>query len=695
MTTRLVFGIAIGLGAGLLFQVQFLLARLILPWFGGAPAVWSTSLVVFQALLLGGYAYAHATAGLPSRRAQLLRHAGLVALVLAVLAWRAAAWPSPVTPGEAWKPALDAAPVPRIVWLLVSAAGLPFLLLATTSPLLQRWYADWTSSRGEQGSAYRLYAVSNLGSLVGLVSYPLVVEPQLDLFEQGWWWSAAFAADALAVLACALGMRRVPIAGHAAPVSISSHVAQAASAPTAGDYAIWLALAAVPAMLLQASTTRLTIDVAAVPFLWMLPLATYLLTFILAFEYRRLYRRRVMTMLVVLAPLAAIPEWNAGLTVALTLLALGAIGVAMHGELAARAPAPAHLTRYYLLVSAGGVAGSALVAFGAPLAFSSVHEYPLSFLAALATFAAVHAMAARAPGGADTTDGLRLIAGALALLAALVGLHTAMVWRRSNDTALHASRNFFGAIRVSDRSLPSGSRYRRFDHGTTMHGAQFLDAARARMPAAYFTRGSGIGQAMTLLDRTDRPRRIGVLGQGAGTMAAYGRSGDVVTFFEIDPDVIALSAGVEPFFTYVRDSAATVAIVAGDGRLALERAAPYGFDLLAMDAFSSDAVPAHLLTREAMAVYVRHLRDDHSLLVVNVTNRYLDLHDVVAAAGRTVGLEAVRVDHQAAGELVEGTSFMVLSRDRASLGAIGPRYEGREVRPWTDAFSNLLGVIRW
>ena len=248
---------------------------------------------------------------------------------------------------------------------------------------------------------------------------------------------------------------------------------------------------------------------------------------------------------------------------------------------------------------------------------------------------------------------------------------------------------------MSDRSLPSGSRYRRFDHGTTMHGAQFLDAPRARMPAAYFTRGSGIGRAMTLLDRTDRPRRIGVLGQGAGTMAAYGRSGDVVTFFEIDPDVIALSAGVEPFFTYVRDSAATVAIVAGDGRLALERAAPYGFDLLAMDAFSSDAVPAHLLTREAMAVYVRHLRDDHSLLVVNVTNRYLDLHDVVAAAGRTVGLEAVRVDHQAAGELVEGTSFMVLSRDRASLGAIGPRYEGREVRPWTDAFSNLLGVIRW
>jgi hypothetical protein len=506
MTTRLVFGVAIGLGACLLFQVQFLLARLILPWFGGAPAVWSTSLVVFQALLLAGYAYAHAIANLRARRSQLLRHVSLVALVLVVLAWRAAFWPSPVTPGDDWKPPLDALPVPRIGWLLASAVGLPFLVLASTSPLLQRWYADWTTSRGEQGSAYRLYAVSNLGSLVGLVSYPLVVEPRLDLFEQGWWWAVAFAVYATAVLVCALAMRRVPICVDPAASRDASGTTHAHTAPTARDYTIWLALAAVPAMLLQASTTRLTIDVAAVPFLWMLPLAAYLLTFILAFEYRRLYHRRAMTMLVVLAPFVAIPDWNAATTAAITLLALGAVGFAMHGELAARAPAPAHLTRYFLIVSAGGVMGSALVALGAPVAFAGVHEYPLSFLAALATFAAVYAVSAGEPRQAATPGGMRVIAGTLALLAVMVGAYTATAWRRSTGATLHASRNFFGAIRVSDRELPSGSRYRRFDHGTTMHGAQFLDAARARVPAAYFTRDSGMGRAMTLLDLLDQIR---------------------------------------------------------------------------------------------------------------------------------------------------------------------------------------------
>ncbi|HTV03409.1 MAG TPA: fused MFS/spermidine synthase, partial [Luteitalea sp.] len=518
------------------------------------------------------------------------------------------------------------------------------------------------------------------------------IEPRLDLFQQGWWWTVALGVYIGAVLICVGAVCDVP--ADAAHLPDESHSA-AQPPPAARDYALWLALAAVPAVLLQASTTRLTLDVAAVPFLWMLPLATYLLTFIVAFEYRNWYQRRPMTMFVVVTPFIAIPDGPAVLTVAITLLALAVVGLTMHGELAARAPAPRYLTRYFLLVSAGGVIGSALVAFGAPFAFSGVLEYPLSFVLALAVLAAIYARAIHEPVTSGTASGARLIAVSLSILAVMVGIHTAAVWRWTNEAALHASRNFFGAIRVRDRDLPSGSRYRRFDHGTTMHGAQFLDAERARRPAAYFTAESGIGRAMALVRRDGTARRIGVLGQGAGTVAAFGKPGDSITFFEIDPDVIALSTGANPLFTYVRDSEARVTIVEGDGRLALERAAPSAFDVLVMDAFSSDAVPAHLLTREAMAIYVQHLRDPHSLLIVNVTNRYLDLYDVVAVAGRTVGLEAVRLDQEASGELIEGTSWMILSRDTALLDALGPRYAPRDVRPWTDAFSNLLGVIRW
>lgn len=716
MTTTTAFGIAIALGACLLFQIQFLLAKLILPWFGGSPSVWSTSLVVFQALLLAGYAYAHGLSLQPTRARQLTRHVALIAIACAVLAWRAWAWPAPVTPGADWKPNPDGSPVWQIIVLLAGAVGLPFLLLASTSPLLQRWYADMAPGR----SPYRLYALSNLGSLAGLVTYPLLVEPRLDVYQQGRWWTAAFGVYVAATLVCAWLVRGVEPDRRTRPAATPAPEAAAgvelhggdgergtrpAPTPAAEDVAatpspieqlLWLLLAAVPSALLQSTTTRLTQDVAAVPFLWMLPLALYLLTFILAFEYPRAYRRHVLTIAVVAAAVAAIPEWPVRWSIPALLLMLTVCGLSMHGELAARAPHPRWLTRFYLIVSAGGVLGSALVALGAPLIFDGIVEYPLTLMAAALVLGAVYLVHARQPGVAvGEARGARMLALGLALMAAVIAGQTARQWFGLTRDAVYASRNFFGAIRVREGKTSQGDAYRRLVHGTTAHGQQFLSPGRSREAVSYYTATSGIGQVMRRLHTQPEPLRVGVLGLGTGTLAAFSRTADNYTFFEIDPQVVALSTASPPLFRYLTESAGRITIVGGDGRLSLERALPYRFDVLAIDAFSSDSVPVHLITREAFALYARHLRNDQSILAVHVSNRYLDLQHIVHAAGALTGFTVVQVDDETHDEVTDRTTWMLLAADPRALAPYGTPLNGDPGAPWTDASSNLLGVLRW
>jgi hypothetical protein len=443
----LAFGIAITLGACLLFQIQFLLAKLILPWFGGSPSVWSTSLVVFQVLLLAGYTYAHALAALP-RPAQVRRHLLMLATVLGLMAWHTFAWPSPVTPGDAWKPDPDGSPVGQILWLLTGAIGLPFLLLASTSPLLQHWYAH----RHPDRSPYRLYALSNLGSLAGLVSYPLIVEPHLDLFQQGRWWAAAYVVYAAAVLVCMLAP------GSSGPRVGSRESGVGGIGPTAWTHVLWLLLAAVPAALLQASTTRITQDIAAVPFLWMVPLAIYLVTFIIAFEMPRLFHRELLTVAVAVGIGAVMPEWSNRVTLAITLGMLGLVGWCFHGELASRAPAPAYLTRYFLLLSAGGALGSAVVALGAPLVFDGLVEYPLTLMAAALVLGLVHVVRAEdleSPGSARVA---RIAGVMLAILGGTIAGKTALGWADLTSDAVFTSRNFFGALRVREQQFETGER---------------------------------------------------------------------------------------------------------------------------------------------------------------------------------------------------------------------------------------------
>ncbi len=709
----LAFGTAIAIGACLLFQIQFVLGKLILPWFGGSASVWSTALVAFQGLLLAGYAYAHAIASLPTRRQQTTRHTVLLVVVLAVLAWRAAAWPSPVTPGDTWKPDPDGSPVAQILLLLVGAIGLPFVLLASTSPLLQRWYADSieqdeggrakeeggrvATTRERRRSPYRLYALSNLGSLVGLLSYPFLIEPRLDVFQQGRWWTAGYFLFAIATGACAWTMRSVPIAGPdrrlPAANDTEDDASAPAAAPSAGDYLLWTALAAVPAGLLQSTTTKITQDIAAVPFLWMVPLAIYLLTFVVAFEYPRAYHRHVMTTLVAVGLAVAHVEWSSTwVLLAVTLAVQAVASYALHGELARNAPPPRWLTRYFLVVAGGGVIGSALVAFGAPMIFDGLVEHPLTLMLVVLVLAAVYGTDARGTGAGGMIP--RLTAIGLLLIGGLVAGKVALEWSRLTVDAVFTSRSFFGAIRVREQRFDTGEEYRRLQHGTTLHGMQYLDEPKRRQPTSYYTASSGVGMAMASLSALGRPVRVGVVGLGTGTMAAYGREGDEFTFFEIDPQMVALSTAPTPIFSYLRETAAHVTIVGGDARLSLERSRPSGFDVLVLDAFSSDAVPVHLLTQEAFALYARHLRDARSLLAVHVSNRYLDLEGVVQAAGEASGFTAVQVEDDLVDNDTERTTWMLLARDPSAVQMFGEPYAANGTAPWTDSSSNLLGVLR-
>lgn len=682
-----VFGTAILLGACLLFQIQFLLAKLVLPWFGGAAAVWSTCLVVFQVLLLAGYGYAHALARRP-RRLQVATHAAVIGITLVLLVVRAVTWPSPVTPGPTWAPGPGGSPEWQIVGLLIAAIGLPFLVLASTSPLLQHWFAERYPGR----SPYRLYALSNLGSLVGLLSYPIVVEPFLDIHAQGRAWTVVFGLCAAALLASAWGMRLIPVPGVAQ--AGADDAAAVGAAPTRDDQILWVLLAALPAALLQATTTRITQDIAAVPFLWMVPLAVYLLTFIVAFERPRWYSRTLLTLAVAVGAAAALMEWPTRVMLAVTVAELAVIGWCFHGELARRAPALAWLTRYYLLISAGGALGSAVVALGAPVAFDGIYEYPLALAAAAFLLALVHAQGSEQ---AATRAGTRLALATallLSILGGILGGKAFLDWRTFTTDAVFTSRSFYGALRVRELAFEDGARYRSLQHGTTLHGQQRLSGDKAARPTTYYVPSSGVGMALGALSVLPRPARVGVIGLGTGTLAAYGRTGDTFVFFEIDPEVIALSRGERTWFSYLRTTQAAVEIVQGDARLSLAAAAPERFDVLAVDAFSGDAVPVHLLTREAFAIYARHLATPGSVLAVHISNRYLDLEEIVVAGGATAGLSAVVVRDDFVDDDSSRSTWVLLARDPAALTTFGEIHDAVRSRPWTDTSSHLIGVLR-
>jgi len=800
----LIYAITIFISAFLLFQVQPMIAKIILPWFGGGAAVWSACLMFFQMALLAGYLYSHATTRFLKARQQAILHTVLLVAAVALL---------PIMPGPQWKPADEKEPLLRILLLLAGTVGLPYMMLSTTGPLLQAWY-----TRASGGAIpYRLFALSNFGSFLALLSFPFVFEPMLTSQQQTTMWSVAFAVFAGSAAFAGWSMvKAIPASTESAAQKPESEDASVQSI-SFGRLALWVALAACASIMLIAVSSHLTLNVAPMPFLWVLPLSIYLLTFILSFESDRIYSRGTfLPLLVATLGVAAfmlteenrdgfgpIYLWSAILFVSC---------MVCHGELALQKPHPRQLTLFFLMVSVGGALGGTFVAMLAPIWFNNYYElavslglcgllalgilwkempetwrqsqgwavvgiativisqiwyhahtytdeYPTySWYALTMAFSFVVAVGItwldfmkHPEAGSSWVVRLVWLALALAngvrlfvpqkpdpgllefcLLTGLSGLAGFLLcWARGEEgrilpsqlrfaTAVLAlylighlgyyqyynstgyklvARNFYGGLKVRDEAQDEDTTANRaLVHGTINHGVQLLDPARRREPTSYYGPHSGFGRAMRALQQSPS-MRVGITGLGAGVTASFCRAGDYYRFFELNPMVLDLAKSQ---FTFLNDCPGDKDVVLGDGRLALERADSYQFDLLAMDAFSSDSVPVHLLTSEAFALYVKHLKPT-GVLAINVSNRYLNLVPVVTANSHAHGLTVALVEDEGEGaDFYSSTSWMLSTKDKTLFDH--PLFKERKgmsfpednpkIRQWTDSFSNLFQIIK-
>jgi SAM-dependent methyltransferase len=666
------------LSAFLLFQVQPLVAKIILPWFGGSAAVWTVCMLFFQVLLLLGYFYAHGSIRYQRPSRQRLVHVALLVAAVALL---------PLAPSESWKPAGTDDPTLRILGLLAASVGLPYLLLSTTGPLAQAWFARQYAGV----SPYRLFALSNLGSMLALVSYPLLVEPFAPLRLQTSAWSLGFLAFALL---CAVLAWRAAARGGAPDESFAAD----AQKPGPATRALWIALAACTSVLLLAFTSHMSLNIAAIPLLWVLPLALYLLSFVLCFDAPRWYRRTVWLPLLVVG-LGGVcytlttnhRNTDVWILVPLYSLALFAACMACHGELARSRPHPRHLTGYYIMIAFGGALGGVLVGVVSPRVFPDLYELPLGIAAVVLLIPAALLI-----GRTAWRPKRPLLLGAAAAVAAIaLGAWLLGEYREDEESTRVTTRNFYGVLKTRD-SGEGPFEERILTHGTIVHGRQFLAPERRAWPTSYYGRDSGVGLAIALEGKRG-PVRVGIVGLGAGTLASYGRSGDTYRFYDINPRVIELARSE---FSFLGDSKARIETVLGDARLSLEREPDQAFDVLALDAFSSDSIPVHLLTSEAFALYLRHLRPE-GILAVHVSNRYLDLVPVVERAARHHGLEARLVesdDNDDAGTY--RSDWVLVSRSGkvfAEPPLAGPAQEiddENDVSLWTDDYSNVFRLLK-
>lgn len=677
---------AAGLGAFLLFLIQPMAARFILPWFGGAPTVWSACLLFFQVALLAGYAYAHVTRRL-ALATQARLHMALLAVALLAL---------PIVPSADWKPADASAPALRILLLLAATLGTPYVVLAATAPLMQDWFARTRSD----GVPYRLYAWSNAGSLIALLSYPLVLEPFLTLQAQARAWSILFAVFCGV---CAWAAAQAMGAGRGAGDTLEA-AAQTEDFPAgARDVAMWVLLSACGSGLLLAATNQLCENLAVVPLLWVLPLALYLVTFILCFAGA--YRRAAWVPLLLAGTAGAawslrVVDHPLPLQVASIVLVLLAGCMVCHGELVRLRPHASRLTSFYLAVAAGGSLGGMSVALAAPALLTTLWEFAIFTLLSLVLLSIALYRDSRSRlhrgGKPFAWAGLSIALGAGA---------AAFAVRPPDDagTEIARTRNFYGILIVAeDGPGVIEPRMRRLLNGRILHGAQFLDPERKKIAPSYYAEGSGVELAIRQHARRlgAQPMRIGAVGLGAGTIAAWGEAGDSMRFFEINP---AAETYARRYFTFLSDSRATVDVAIGDARLSLERELRDGiagrtYDVLAIDAFTGDAIPVHLLTREAFALYFAVMNPD-GVLALHVSNRYLELTPVVRGLARERGLEALEVEQEEnAWNAVEASTWMLVTRDRAFADRIrasaSPAEPDARTLVWTDAFSSVIRVLK-
>ena len=726
---RGLFVLTILVGSFLLFLVQPMVARMALPRLGGAPNVWNSAMLVYQALLLGGYAYAHWLGKLPLRR-QAKVHLGLLAVAAVTLPIQLADLP-PVSPGwEAlWVPAL-----------LAVSVGPVFFLVSAQAPLMQRWYA----ADPRAGEPWALYAASNLGSFAGLIAYPLAVEPVFSLSVQGWAWAAGYAVLIALVALSARARWRA--------ADVTTAVAEAPAAPAEriapSRIGLWLLLSAVPSGLMLSTTTHLTTDIFAMPLLWVIPLGLYLLSFVVAFSDKR----GLASAIIMVAPLFVLLAGGMAMVsrhstsmmlVVLSVMLLFVVCVALHARLYDSRPHASQLTLFYFVMSAGGALGGLFTALIAPLVFDWVWEHPILVFAAALLLPRVPWLDWRRLAGLEPgmVRLLAAVAGAvvlwlcwmlwdetslaepgparlwLSVAAAWVAL-LLVPWRWAYAAMLAAimlaqggvepardtmeglrTRSYFGIYTVRD--YPE-AKLRTLAHGTTLHGEQLLDPQLRTMPISYYGPGSGIAIALTNAPRFYGPdASIGVVGLGTGTLACYAQPGERWHFYEIDPAVLEYSRNRT--FTYLADCTPKARVVIGDARLELARAPKGSFDVLAIDAFSSDSIPLHLLTKEAFGVYLDALGRD-GLLVVHISNRFIELEPAIAALARHHGLAlAIRDDVPTEGVRLTGSSWVILTRDPARLDALrklAPDKPMRDLLPpapraWSDNHASILPYIRW
>ncbi|HLJ94945.1 MAG TPA: fused MFS/spermidine synthase [Gemmataceae bacterium] len=777
----LLFAITLFLSATLLFLIQPMIAKMVLPSLGGTPAVWNTCMVFFQAGLLAGYAYSHASTGWLTTRRQVLVHVVLLFLPFAVF---------PISVAHGWGPPGDANPIPWLLALLLVSAGLPFFVLSTSAPLLQNWFARTSHSSAKD--PYFLYAASNLGSMLALIGYPAIVEPNLTLnphqwLSQSWLWTAGYGLFVMFMLACAWAVWRSPDPekpiGKAADRQKTE--GQANESVSAWQRLRWVALAFVPSSMMLGATTHITLDIAAIPLLWVIPLALYLLSFILVFAKWPAILHRILVVILPLVLLVlvfrmlyTVTKWPISATIGLHLLTLFMVALVCHGELARTRPSPRYLTQFYLLMSLGGVLGGLFNALVAPLIFNSVAEYNVALVLACLLLPAETEpkvwLARFFPDRLAKSVGLLtdicLAAGlgvvAYALFRCLLtspdedswraalrdGITPAIYWIKDHmhldlfrmdkalilglvtllcysfvmrpirfglavgafmlanayynvpdpgqSQVLYQKRSFFGVLKV--QYYPGEEAYT-LTHGTTLHGEEIRNPNGRSEPLTYYHTSGPIGQVFTEFSGPRAKPNVALIGLGTGTLASYGEPGQHLTIYDIDPVVRDIATNPN-YFTYLRDCQADWQIILGDARLRLQEAEDKKYGIIVVDAFSSDAIPIHLITREALELYFRKLSED-GILAVHISNRHLDLQPVLGNLARVLGLVALReYDSDAERRPVPGISvsdWVILARRREDFGKLAEdeRWKPIETDPkvgvWTDDYSNLLSVFMW
>lgn len=731
MRLLILFATTIFLGALLMFWVQPMVGRMLLPLLGGAPAVWNTAMAFYQAILLAGYAYAHFTTRWLGARSQARLHGAMLLLPMIVL---------PIAIPHGWTPPTMHNPVLWLLALLVVTVGLPLFVVSATSPLLQRWFS--VSGCHNADDPYFLYAASNAGSLLGLVSYPVLVEPHLRLGAQSRWWAIGYVTLAVLMAACAMGVWRGSSANVVAPQASAERL-------TARRSVRWVLLAFAPCSLMLSVTTYITSEVAPIALLWVIPLGIYLLTFILTFARRQLLPHRWIVRALPFAALLLLGLLTKTLATEpqslmwpITLHCAGLFVVAMfcHGELAGDRPCASNLTEFYLWISVGGVLGGMFNALVAPLMFRTVVEYPATLLLACLLMPQRKSKADNGRGRlldvglplllclctwgliwlllrvnvelsgpvlglvyglpsiwclSFASRPIRFALGALAiLLATIFGLQPRM-------HTIFLARDFFGIHRVEVFPWQPGVHFLR--HGSTVHGMQDLDPERNRVPLMYFSRSGPLGQIMATIPE-ELKQRVAVVGLGAGTVACYADARQRWTFFEIDPEVVRIARDPR-YFTYLRDCPAEVNVVLGDARLSLGANADGQFGLMILDAYNSDTIPLHLVTREALVLYARKLKPN-GVLAFHITNRHFDLEPVFGALARDSGLSALCQTDFVTEEEAERTGkvasrWVVMAHDPLQLHALArdrrwqPPRRQEGVGGWTDDYASLFSVFDW